>query len=87
MTKEQEQKIISQAVSDKELLEIRKLIKHNKVCKDDEVVPDYEDWHSSDEGTSFQTIKEVEGIDYVLEINTEGDIHVLEEKHELQDHG
>jgi len=80
MTNEQE--LISEAVSDRELSEITKVIKKNKISEWDEVVYDHEEWHSSD-GNSFQTLKTADDTEYVFEINSDCEVHVLGKLYDL----
>ncbi len=80
MTNEQE--LISKAVSDRELSEITKVIRKNKISEWDEVVYDHEEWHSSD-GNSFQTLKTADDTEYVFEMNSDCEVGVLGKLYDL----
>jgi len=82
MTNEQE--LISKAVSDRECSEITELIKKNKMSQADDIVDEYEEWHSSD-GNSFQTLKTVFGTEYVVEINSDCEPVVLGKLYDLME--
>lgn len=72
-----EKKLISKAISDEELSEIKKIINENKAVKDEqEICREYGEWYSS-EGDSFQVSKTVDNIEYQFEMNSDGEIHVL----------
>ncbi|GEM_PF-1565274 len=77
-----EKELISKTIPDKEISEITSIIKKNKISKDDEVIRDYEEWYSC-EGDSFQTIRTVDSIEYLFEINSDGEIHILDTLNEL----
>jgi len=80
MTNEQE--LISKAIPDRELSEITKVIKKNRISEWDEVVYDYEEWHSSD-GNSFQTSKTADDTVYVFEINSDCEVRVVGKLYDL----
>lgn len=72
-----EQKLISKAISPKELSEIKKIINNNKIIKDDQdACLEYREWYSS-EGDSFQVSKTVDNTEYLFEIKSDGEIHLL----------
>jgi hypothetical protein len=77
-----EQELISKAVSDRECSEITELIKKNRMSQADDIIDEYEEWHSSD-GNSFQTLKTVDDIEYVFEINSDCEPIVLGKLYDL----
>jgi len=77
-----EQELISKAVSDRELSEITELIRKNKLSQHDEIIDEYEEWYSS-YGNSFQTLKTVDGAEYVVEINSDCEPVVLGKLYDL----
>lgn len=80
MTNEQE--LISEALSDRELSELTKVIRKNKISEWDEVVYDHEEWHSSD-GNCFQTLKTADDTAYLFEMNSNCEVSVLGRLHDL----
>ncbi len=71
-----EQELISKAISEIEISELREIIIKNKISDNDKILYEYKEWYSS-EGESFQTSKTIENAEYQFEINSEGEIHVL----------